>query len=416
MTNILITTIGSRGDIQPFIALAKGLMSAGYTVALQTAEAYQPFVESYGVTYAYMNNEFMKLTESKAGKAATDGGGKMALLKKVMPVLRQMLDDEWTAAQAFRPDLIIYHPKALGAYHIAEKMGIPAMIALALPLYTPTSAYPIPMVAHLPFGQTFNRFSYRLIGLATAPYMGVINDFRTKSLGLPKRGRFASELIRPDGTPAPILYAYSPYVLPVPSDYPSEVHVTGYWFLDSAADWQPSQELTRFLDTGKPPVYIGFGSMSGSKAAERAEIVLAALAKTEQRGILASGWGGLKPSNLPDDVFLLDQAPHDWLFPRMAAVVHHGGAGTTAAGLRAGKPTLIVPFIADQPFWGNIIHQARLGPKPIPQGKLTLDGLAAAISTAVNDNDIRYRTELVGEKLRAENGVHTALEVIQRYV
>lgn len=150
--------------------------------------------------------------------------------------------------------------------------------------------------------------------------------------------------------------------------------------------------------------------------AERGEIVLAALAKTGQRAVLASGWGGLKMTSLPENVFMLDQAPHDWLFPRMAAVVHHGGAGTTAAGLRAGKPTLIVPFIADQPFWGNGIYQAGLGPKPIPQAKLTVDGLAAAINTAVNDGEMCRRAEAVSEKLRAENGIQNALETIRRYV
>lgn len=415
MTRILLTTLGSRGDIQPFIALAKGLMSAGYTVALQTAEAYQPFIEAYGVPYAYMNNDFMELTESKEGKAAMDGGGKMALLKKVMPMLRRMLDDEWGAAQEFKPDVMIYHPKALGAYHIAEKLHIPAMIALALPLYTPTSAYPVPMVARLPFGTALNRLSYKVITLLNAIYGGVINDFRVKSLGLPKRGRFASELVAPDGKPTPVLYSYSAHVLPVPPDYPSHVHVTGYWFLDGAADWQPSSELTRFLAAGAAPIYVGFGSMSGSKATERGEVVLKALEKTGQRAVLASGWGGLKTSRLPESVFMLDQAPHDWLFPRMSAVIHHGGAGTTAAGLRAGKPSLIVPFIADQPFWGNVIHQAGCGPKPIPQGKLTVDGLAAAIDMMMTDNQMRRRAEAVGQTLHAEDGVQAALDVIERY-
>lgn len=416
MTNILLTTIGSRGDIQPFIALAKSLMNVGYTVALQTAESYRPVVESYGVPYAYMNNEFMALTESKEGQAAMDGGGKMALLKKVMPMLRRMLDDEWTAAQAFKPDMMIYHPKALGAYHIAEKLNIPAVIAVALPLYTPTNAYPVPIVTQLPFGNRLNRVSYQFMTLLNGIYAGVINDFRTNSLGLSKRGRFANELKTPTGEATPILYSYSRHVLPVPLDYPASVHVTGYWFLEGAQNWQPSAELSAFLDAGTTPVYIGFGSMSGTKAAERAEMVLEALAKTGQRGILASGWGGLKASKLPNHVFMLDQAPHDWLFPRVSAVVHHGGAGTTAAGLYAGKPTVIVPFIADQPFWGKVIHQAGFGPKPIPQGKLTMDGLSEAINIAVTDSEMRRRTEAVREKLHAENGLENALSVIRRYV
>jgi sterol 3beta-glucosyltransferase len=414
MTKILIITIGSRGDIQPFVALGKGLQTAGYEVAFQTAEAYKPFVQENGLPYLYMNNEFMKLTESKAGQAAAEGNSNLSLIKKVMPMLRRMLEDEWQAAQDFQPDVIIYHPKSLGGYHLAEKFDIPFFIALALPFYTPTSAYPNPVMSGVRLGGGFNRFSYKLMALANAPYMGVINDFRVNTLGLNKRGRFASELVKPNGEPVPVLYAYSPHVLPVPDDYPPHVHVTGYWFLDRSDDWQPSTDLIRFLDAGDPPIYIGFGSMSGLKAQERANIVMEALKKSGQRGLLASGWGGLKGSNLPTNVFMLEQASHDWLFPRVSAVVHHGGAGTTAAGLRAGKPTIIVPFIADQPFWGRIVYELGVGPQPIPQKKITADALAMALNTLNTDSEMRRRAEAMGDKIRTENGIGNAVDIINR--
>ncbi len=416
MTKILIITIGSRGDIQPFVALGKGLQAVGYEVALQTAEAYKAFVQDNGLSYLYMNNEFMKLTESKAGQAAAEGDSNLSLMKKVMPMLRQMLEDEWQAAQDFKPDVIIYHPKSLGGYHLAEKLDIPFFMALALPFYTPTSAYPNPIMSGIHLGSGFNHFSYKLMALATAPYMGVINDFRVNTLGLNKRGRFASELAKPNGEPVPVLYAYSPHVLPVPNDYPSYVHVTGYWFLDRTNDWQPSSELLSFLEAGAPPIYIGFGSMSGLKGEERADIVLEALKKSGQRGLLASGWGGLNATNLPANVFMLEQAPHDWLFPRVSAVVHHGGAGTTAAGLRAGKPTVIVPFIADQPFWGKVVYELGVGPQPIPQKKLTVDGLAMAINEAITDSAIRLHAESIGEKIRAEDGIANTVAIINRAV
>jgi sterol 3beta-glucosyltransferase len=194
------------------------------------------------------------------------------------------------------------------------------------------------------------------------------------------------------------------------------VHVTGYWFLDRKTDWQPPAELVRFLEAGTPPVYVGFGSMSGTKAQERAKIVLEALDQTGQRGLLASGWGGLQAADLPDSVFMLEQVPHDWLFPQVSAVVHHGGAGTTAAGLRAGKPTLIVPFIADQPFWGKVVDEAGLGPQPIPQKKLTATTLSAAIRQMVSEDDMRRRAEAVGEKIRAEDGIGSAVQLISREV
>jgi sterol 3beta-glucosyltransferase len=410
-------TIGSRGDIQPFIALGKGLQAAGYEVGLQTAEAYKPFVQEHGLSYIYMNNDFMKLTESKVGQAATEGGGnKLNLMKQVMPMLRQMLQDEWQAVQDFQPDAILYHPKSLGGYHLAEKLNIPFFQALALPFYTPTSAYPTPIMSGVRLGGGFNRFSYKLMALATAPYMGVINDFRVNTLGLAKRGRFASELVKPNGEPVPMLYAYSPHVLPVPADYPPHVHVTGYWFLDQISHWQPPSDLVGFLEAGIPPIYIGFGSMSGTKAQERANIVREALARTGQRGLLASGWGGLKATDLPANAFMLEQAPHDWLFPRVAAVVHHGGAGTTAAGLRAGKPTVIVPFIADQPFWGKVVHELGVGTQPIPQKKLSVAALVEAINLATTDSEMRRRAEALGEKIRVEDGIGSAVEIINRAV
>jgi sterol 3beta-glucosyltransferase len=205
-------------------------------------------------------------------------------------------------------------------------------------------------------------------------------------------------------------------MLPVPADYPPHVHVTGYWFLDQISNWQPPSDLVGFLEAGVPPVYIGFGSMSGTKAQERANIVLEVLARTGQRGLLASGWGGLKATDLPANVFMLEQAPHDWLFPRVSAVVHHGGAGTTAAGLRAGKPTVMVPFIADQPFWGKLVHELGVGPQPIPQKKLSVMALAEAINITTTDSEIRHRAEAMGEKIRVEDGIGNAVEIINRTV
>jgi sterol 3beta-glucosyltransferase len=410
---ILIITIGSRGDIQPFVALGQYLQKQGYEVALQTAKSYQTFVETHELRYVYMNDDFIKLSESKAGQAATEGGGKLQLMKQVMPMLASMLQDEWRGAQDFRPDLIIYHPKSLGASHIAEKLNIPLVMSLPLPLYTPTHEFPLPIMAGIRLGGFVNRLTYSVMQLATAPYMGVINDFRVNILGLSKRGRFANDLIQANGQPIPIVYAYSPSVLPRPVDYPKHVHVTGYWFLEDDPDWQPSSALTDFINNGTPPIYIGFGSMSGTQAETRAQTVIQAVQQTGQRAILASGWGGLKASNLPDNMMMIDQAPHHWLFPKMSAIIHHGGAGTTAATLRAGKPSLIVPFIVDQPFWGDIVHRLGVGAKPIPQGRLTSDNLANAIQTLMSDVAMRQKAQDLGTKIRAENGLHNTLDVLK---
>ena len=212
-----------------------------------------------------------------------------------------------------------------------------------------------------------------------------------------------------------MLSAYSPRIIPHPADWPAHGHVTGYLFLDSQAGWQPSSELKAFLEAGDPPVYIGFGSMAGRNPEQLARLAIEALAASGQRGLLVTGWGGLRTGSVPDSVFVLDSAPHNWLFPRMAAVVHHGGAGTTAEGLRAGVPTVIVPFVLDQPFWGARVKALGLGPDPIPQKHLTADRLASAIRTAVTDPDIKRRANACGAAIRFQDGVGNAVKVVRQY-
>ena len=410
--HILISTFGTRGDIQPFVALGKGLQAAGHTVNVCTSEGYRSLVVAHGLGYAFMNNDLLDVTH-----ALLDGpGNPLTLPRQLTSAMRRTLDDEWRAAQACRPDAIVFHPKMLGSYHIAEKLGIPLVMALPLPFYTPTRAFPNPFLASVRLGPWFNRFSYRLMALSSAMFTGMTNRFRARELGLPPLRRFANLLVRADGTPVPVLYPYSPTLLPPPADFPPHVSVTGTWFLDRPAGWRPAAALERFLEAGPPPVYVGFGSMGGKQAADRARTAVAALARAGQRGLLARGWGGLKASGLPDTVQLIDEAPHDWLFPRVAAVVHHGGAGTTAAGLRAGKPTVICPFLGDQTFWGMLVHARGAGPRPIPSRRLTVARLASAIAAAVHDPLIRQRAADLGARIQQEDGVATAVGIITKIV
>ena len=168
-----------------------------------------------------------------------------------------------------------------------------------------------------------------------------------------------------------------------------------------------------FLQGGSPPVYVGFGSMSNRKPEETADLVLQALARTQQRAIILSGWSGLHKADLPGSVFMLDSIPFSWLFPRVAAIVHHGGAGTTAAGLRAGVPSVVIPFFGDQPFWGQRIAELGVGPAPIPRRKLTVERLAQAIQKAVTDQAMRQRAANLGSKIQAEDGIARAVAVVQ---
>jgi len=213
---------------------------------------------------------------------------------------------------------------------------------------------------------------------------------------------------------SPILYGFSSSVIPKPSDWDNHTHITGYWFLDSASDWTPPSALMEFLQSGAPPVYIGFGSMSNRKPEDTADLVLHALAQTQQRAILLLGWDGLRKANLPDTVFAVDSIPHSWLFPRVAAVVHHGGAGTIAAGLRAGVPSVVIPFFGDQPFWGQRVAALGVGPEPIPRKQLTVERLAQAVQRAVTDQAMRQRAANLGAKIQAEDGIARAVAVVQQ--
>jgi sterol 3beta-glucosyltransferase len=409
---ILITTFGTRGDLQPYIALGAGLNRAGFEAAICTPPGSRPFVEEYGLRYLPMDDQLLSITQD--GVRASGPRDMLAVARRVVPAMDAMMKAEWAAAQAFEPGLILYHPKCMGSLHVAEKLGLPAVMALPLPFYTPTSAFPVPFMGWLRLGGAANRLSFRLMGLTSGMYTTTINDLRVNILGLPPVARFSDPLVRLDGSPVPVMYPYSPHLLPVPDDFPPHVHVTGYWFLDRPAGWQPDPALVRFLEAGPPPVYIGFGSMGFGDGEQRARLALEALRLSGQRGLLASGWGGLSAAaGLPPGVFPLESAPHDWLFPQVAAVVHHGGAGTTAAGLRAGVPSIICPFIADQPFWGRMVAERGAGPPPIAQMRLTAARLAEAIDAALHDPAMRAAAAGLGAQIRAEDGVARAVEILQ---
>ena len=211
-----------------------------------------------------------------------------------------------------------------------------------------------------------------------------------------------------------MLYGISPSVIRPPADWDAaRVHLTGYWFLEPASGWQPPDALVRFLAAGSPPVYIGFGSMASRDPAATTDTVLQAVQRTGQRAILHRGWGGMHAEDLPNTVFMVDSVPHAWLFPRMAAVAHHGGAGTTAAGLASGVPSIGGPFHGDQPFWGQRVAELGAGPEPIPRRKLTVDRLARAIDAAVTDTAMRQRAAGLGARIRTEDGVACAVSLIR---
>ncbi|MEW5985541.1 MAG: glycosyltransferase [Chloroflexota bacterium] len=417
---ITILTVGSQGDAEPYVALGAGLQAAGHHVAIATHERFAPLVGGRGLDFRPVRGDPRQLLEEEAGRRWLETSSNplrfvRGMLEAARPVIWQVADDLWQACQD--TDLILYQVlTTFGATSISEKTGIPAFPAFLQHVH-PTRAFSSPMAMPQPrFGRLYNRLTYPLGELIFWPVSRpLVNQWRAERLNLPPY-RFGRPFHRFQRPGQPWLYGFSPYVIPKPREWGADVHVTGYWRLPPSNGWQPPAALLDFLAAGPPPVYVGFGSMNNRHPAEATEITLKALELCGRRGILLTGWGGLSDSDLPETVFKLDYVPHDWLFPRMAAVVHHGGMGTTAAGLRAGIPSIVVPFFSDQPFWAGRVTALGVGPRPIPRQKLTVEKLAAAICQATTDTAMQARAADLGLRLRAEDGVATAVSLVNRYL
>jgi sterol 3beta-glucosyltransferase len=415
---IVILATGSRGDVQPYLALGVGLSRAGHSVRFVTHQNYSELVQSYGLEFWQVDINVQDITQSETMQKQLEKGSFASLLVQMAREARQgavhLAEIGLAASQGM--DLILAGVGGLyTGIALSEKLGIPIVQAFVFP-FTPTRGFPSVLTPSLPsvLGGKLNRLSHH--GARQMMWQGfraADSHARQRVLGLPSApflGPYKAAHIKLE----PVLYGFSPTVIPTPADWEEHIHVTGFWFLEAPEDWTPPSALIDFLEAGPAPVYIGFGSMSSRKPGETAEIVIEALKRSGQRAVLLSGWGGMTIDDIPEHVFLIDSIPHDWLFPHMAAVVHHGGAGTTAAGLRAGVPNLVIPFFGDQPFWGQLIHETGCGPEPIPRRKLTADSLARALREMASDDAMQHKAAQVGAAIRAEDGLARAVEIISR--
>jgi sterol 3beta-glucosyltransferase len=408
---------GSRGDVQPYVALGIGLQRAGHTVCLAAPELFESFVTGHGLEFAPLAGDPTDLMRSAVARAGHEGNilqSARVVLEYALPLAAQVMADTFRACQ--RADAVIHSLLMTAVGHeAARRIDCPDFSALVFAVLAPTAAFPCPGFPQWPMGPVYNRLTHQLFVQLLWRGGGMAYGWlRRRDPTLPRLSGWPFR--RSNERPTPILYGFSPSVIPKPADWGDHVHVTGYWSLEEAPDWQPPAELERFLEAGPPPIFVGFGSVISREARELTETVVAALAKVGQRGVLLTGWGGLGGLDLSDQVCQIESAPFDWLFPRMAAVVHHGGIGTTAAGLRAGVPTVVVPFTADQPFWGRRVHQLGVGPRPIHRRRLTVQVLAEAIRVAVSDETMHQQARTLGERLSTEDGVARAVAVIEGYL
>jgi UDP:flavonoid glycosyltransferase YjiC (YdhE family) len=411
--------LGSRGDVQPYIALGRRFVQTGAEVRIVSHPDYAQLIRSYGLDFWPTEGNVQELVQSAEVRKLLAKGNFLAIAKFTGEASRRV-SVQWAQDGLAALDGVDFLMAGMGGIFIgiglAEKLQIPLVPSYLVP-FTPTGAFPGPLVpgAMGRMGRPLNRLSHHLTQqMMWQSLRSGDGLMRRQILGLdsaPFFGPFASDSL----AGSPVLYGFSPSVIPKPDDWGQAIHVTGYWFLDAQEQWTPPTDLRHFLEAGPPPVYVGFGSMTGEDPEQMARLVVEGILQAGQRAVLLSGWGGMAQMDLPENIHMLEAAPHDWLFPRMAAVVHHGGAGTTAAGLRAGVPSIIVPFFGDQPFWGRRVKEMGVGPEAIPRKKLTAQGLAQALHTAVTDSSIRQKAAALGQSIQAEDGVGEAVAIITRH-
>ncbi|XP_058769893.1 sterol 3-beta-glucosyltransferase UGT80B1 [Vicia villosa] len=414
---IVILVVGTRGDVQPFVAIAKRLQEYGHRVRLATHANFKTFVRSAGVNFHPLGGDPRVLAGYMARNKGLipSGTTEISIQRKQLKAIIDSLLPACTAPDSetgipFTAQAIIANPPAYGHVHVAEALGVPIHIFFTMP-WTPTYAFPHPL-ARVPRGAGY-WLSYIVVDLLIWWGMrGIINDFRKRTLKLPPIAYFS--MYRGSISHLPTAYMWSPHLVPKPNDWGSLVDVVGYCFLNLGSKYQPREDFVQWIKKGPPPLYFGFGSMPLEDPKLTTDVILEALKETEQRGIIDRGWGNLgNLAEISDDVFLLEECPHDWLFPQCSAVVHHGGAGTTATGLKAGCPTTIVPFFGDQFFWGDRIHQKELGPEPIPIYELNVENLSNAIKFMLQP-EVKSRAMEVAKLIENEDGVAAAVDAFHR--
>lgn len=411
--------VGSRGDVQPFIALGNALQAHGHRVRLATHQKFSAFVRGSGLDFfaiggdpedlmAYMvkNPGLMPSMQSlKAGDVAR----KRDMVEEMLQgCWRSCIEPDPLTGTPFVADAIIANPPSFAHIHCAEALSIPVHIVFTMP-WSSTAAFAHPLAnvkGSSSNPQRTNYMTHILVQWLTWQGLGdLINSWRVR-LGLERvpstEGPMLAETLK-----IPHIYCWSPALIPKPSDWANHIDVSGFFFRKSP-DYTPSQDLLQFLRAGSAPVYIGFGSIVLEDTDRFSRAIAEAISKCGERAIVSPGWTRLEVPKDRPDLFCLEECPHEWLFQHVSLVIHHGGAGTTAIGLREARPTIIVPFFGDQPFWADMVAAAGAGPKPIPQRQVTAEGLAEAIRFC-RTKDVQDAATRLSAQIKREDGVQVAV-------
>lgn len=410
---ITMMAVGSTGDVYPYTILGGELRRRGHDVTIAAFSHFEKAVKDAGLRFFPLPGDASRFVDSLMQPELNVFNYLPNLEKEILPYAGPLLD-AMTASCADAEGLVSTFFGSV-PLTVAEKYGIPFVQTHYYPMDA-NSETPIPVTPQLPVGgkagynQLTYHVAYLLLGLVERR---LLNGWRSEQ-GVSHRSLRPEAYFTLNGAPVPELYAISPLVFPRPECWESNITMTGFWREPPRDDRTLPESLRAFLDAGDPPVYIGFGSMGSGDMGKTLRTVLDALSRTHLRAILARGWSGADAGKMPHNVYYAeDFLSHNTLFPRCCAVVHHGGAGTTAAGLYAGCPTLVIPFGGDQPFWGGRIAALGLGPKPLRRNALSAERLTHALAELTGTPEYRSNAAALAAGLRNEHGVQTAADRIE---
>lgn len=414
---VLVMTYGTRGDVEPFVALTQALSRAGHRVIFVGPEFSARLLEP-GVAEARLVGDGRSVADILNAEFETNYrglGGIRATLRAAREYRKFSTEllVEMARAGDCPADILIYH-STFPLHQIAERARIPSIPVCLQPAWVPTRSFPNPLLP-VALPAALNRLSYRWTRLAVTAHVGRAKQWRANELGLPPR-RKAAEMLPGYGSPnVAVLQAFSGLMVPASSDYPAWVHTTGFWFPSVRSGAALPWRLADFLDRGEAPIHVGFGSIAGADIGRRMSIVVEAVRRAGVRAVI-SGVREWHPHDLSSQIEVIDDVPFSRLFPRMSAVVHHGGTGTVAAALRAGVPQVVCPFGTEQPFHAKRMYELGVATAPQPQQSLSADGLAAAIRSVLDDSRIRDRATQIAGQVSAERGLDRAVSVIEQAV
>lgn len=407
---ITMITVGSTGDVRPYIVLGRELRRRGHEVTIVAFSDFEESVRREGLGFRGLSGDVREFMASIMKPGVTG----VAYLNQVRNSLKDVIAPFMRDLEAATEDSECIIGTFFGQVirSLAEMRRLP-FIQTQYYLMDRNANAPIASAPGQRIGKIWNFTSYNLGYLLISTMEKYYLDDWRKEHGLPPRKLEQTPDYEMNGHTIPVLYAVSPLVMPRPADWEANIHMTGFWLQDEPGEFTPDPELEAFLSDGEKPVYVGFGSMVSGDMDETLRIVLDALKDSGVRAVLSKGWGGEENLTLPDNVYQAGFVPHDWLFRRVKAVVHHGGAGTLAAGLTAGLPTLVIPFGGDQPFWGDRVRALGVGPRPIPRERLTVKKLSRALTELVTEKRYQVAARELGARMVNEDGAVNAANIIE---